>query len=71
MINKKQKRKLDTCFNHSAVSQMTESEFVKTYTGKMPMQIDIHDAMKYLNVKPDKKTTYTSTPTTKKDKSEK
>jgi hypothetical protein len=53
MLNDKQKQKLDTCFHKPAISQMSEREFVKKYAGKMPLKIDINDAMKYLDVKPD------------------
>ena len=50
-MNDKQKKHLDKSFNKDAVSQMNESEFVKTYKGKLALQIDIKEAMKYLGVK--------------------
>lgn len=64
-LTKIQKHKLDSSFNKAAVSTMTEKEFVKTYAGKLPLLIDINEAMKYLNVKPDKSKSYTSTSTNK------
>lgn len=68
MLTDKQKKKLDVSFNKAAISNWNEADFVKMYAGKLPLKIDINDAMKYLNVKSDKGKKYTSSSTVKPEK---
>ena len=73
-MDKKQKKWIDARFNKASVSAMTKSEFVNIYKGQLPLQIDINELAKYLEVKPDiaksysSKTTLESPLTKRKDK---
>ena len=60
MLTKEQKEYLDKAFNANAFSSTSEAEFVKSYAGKMSLQIDVKKAYKYVTDKVKKSETKTA-----------